>query len=308
MSGSIRFECIGAMQEIPEEGMATAPSPAPVPATRETDLLLPKHADAAVDLDEKDDDGNEDQDGSSHMFARLKQNLTKSIRNSVGDILSLRDSIGPQAIMQEISNVGNAFQDHLAEADEGKDFFLDMNWTRNLSILPSKPEIQQAVEEVEDAIIGITRQIGLSSSLRRRKTEKEETPLVDSGVASDTAASTMKTPLSAYLTLASAVIALSSIGPFLAKQKNVNGALKIVWRFQGTAMLLSPLAIRNIHVDGMPQLTILQWWTFLCASASYAVLCVAFALSINYTSVANATVLTNRYVNLSWNSSNHVFV
>jgi hypothetical protein len=294
MSGSVRFKgTFGAMQDIPEEEMAAAPSSAQVPAC-ETDRLLLNAE------DDDDDDGNEDHDGSSDMFARLKQNLTKSIRNSVGDILSLRDSIGPQAILHEISNVGHAFQDHLAEADEGKDFFLDMNLTRNLSILPSKPEIQQAVEEVEDAIMGITRQIGLSSSVRRLKTDKEETPFVASEVTSETTTST-KTPLSAYLTLASAVVALSSIGPFLAKQKNVNGAMKIVWRFQGTAMLLSPLAIRNIMVDGMPQLTILQWWTFLGASASYAVLCVAFALSINYTSVANATVLTNRYVHLNLN-------
>jgi drug/metabolite transporter (DMT)-like permease len=99
--------------------------------------------------------------------------------------------------------------------------------------------------------------------------------------------------LSAYITLTSAVVALSSIGPFLKAQKNVSGEMKIVWRFQGTAIFLFPFAIREFLISGMPSLTFAQWGTFLAAAASYAVLCVAFAQSINYTTVANATILTN---------------
>ena len=69
--------------------------------------------------------------------------------------------------------------------------------------------------------------------------------------------------------------------------------VQIVWRFQGTAILLAPFALHSIAKGGFPSLTASQWGTFFMAAASYAVLCVAFAMSIDYTTVANATILTN---------------
>jgi drug/metabolite transporter (DMT)-like permease len=36
-----------------------------------------------------------------------------------------------------------------------------------------------------------------------------------------------------------------------------------------------------------------QWLTFMAAAGSYAVLCVAFAMSVNYITVSDATILTN---------------
>jgi drug/metabolite transporter (DMT)-like permease len=69
--------------------------------------------------------------------------------------------------------------------------------------------------------------------------------------------------------------------------------MKIVWRFQGTAVFLAPLAIRELILLGIPHLTGAQWGTFLMSAASYSVLCASFSMSINYTSVANATILTN---------------
>ena len=154
-----------------------------------------------------------------------------------------------------------------------------MTLTKNLSILPSRPEIEQTVEEVADGLRALKRSVSSADTIPDHisadDTEKENVPM------------------SAYLTLGSAVCSLSSIGPFLAKQKNVDACLKIVWRFQGTAILLAPLAFRSLYVDGAPQLTGTQWGTFFLSSASYAVLCVGFAMSINYTTVANATILTN---------------
>lgn len=58
-------------------------------------------------------------------------------------------------------------------------------------------------------------------------------------------------------------------------------------------MLLSPFFLRSLYNDGIPRLTLVQWVTFVAAAASYAVLCVAFAISVNYISVADATILTN---------------
>ena len=57
--------------------------------------------------------------------------------------------------------------------------------------------------------------------------------------------------------------------------------------------MLSPFFLRSLWTDGLPRLSVLQWITFVAAAASYAVLCVAFAMSVNYITVADATILTN---------------
>jgi len=184
-------------------------------------------------------------------------------------------------IRKELQCIKDALGGHLHEADDNEDFFLEMNLTKNLSILPEKKEIQEVVREMNDAFKS-AEQIHLEQEARARQRIMEEKREEPEAV-----------PLSAYITLATAVVALSSIGPFLAAQKNVSGELKIVWRFQGTAILLFPFAIREFYVSGVPPLTLAQSGAFLMAAASYATLCVAFAQSINYTTVANATILTN---------------
>jgi len=193
------------------------------------------------------------------------------------------------ASVNAITEVKEAFQDQLEEALEGDDFFLSMALTKNLSILPCKQELTQAVEEIEEDLASML------SSFRStlRGGESVRPPAAVKTTEDEEEDFEKSPPLKAYLTLGSAVCALSSIGPCLAKQIDVDATLKIVWRFQGTVVLLSPLAIHSIAVDGIPKLTLAQWLTFLMAAASYAVLCVAFAMSINYTTVANATILTN---------------
>lgn len=102
-------------------------------------------------------------------------------------------------------------------------------------------------------------------------------------------------PTHAYVTLATAVIALSSIGPSLDLQHGVAPILKIFWRMTGTWMTLSPIAIHSIYKDGWPKVGNPQILTFLCASVCYAVMCVAFVLSLEYTSVGNAVIFSNTH-------------
>ena len=103
-----------------------------------------------------------------------------------------------------------------------------------------------------------------------------------------------KIPVHAYITLLTAVTALSSIGPFLDRLDGVPAPLRIVWRQQGTAFVLWPFAVRSIFVkDGPPKLSTAQWCTFLLASFSYCVLTVAFSMSVDYTTVNDAAILTN---------------
>ena len=250
-----------------------------MPST-ETDGLLRKGRSAHQNGD--DDQPLEDPDfpdEATTVFARMKA--------AVVDLSASTRIAGREAIQQEVSNVKDAWNDHLMEINDGEgDFFLTMSLTKNFSLLPSKPEIVQAEEEIVDAVMSLRRKFSAVAGMDTTSTA-EMAPIVEDE--NPEAAP----PLSAYLVLGLAVCALSSIGPFLAKQENVNPCLKIVWRFQGTAILLAPLAIRSGLVDGWPKLTPAQWINFVCASASYAVLCVAFAMSINYTTVSNATILTN---------------
>jgi len=251
----------------------------------ETDaLLLPSTAEGdEYGLEWEEEEHEPEEDPSQHeeatsVYARMKQ----AVESSSDMTQSARE-----ALSVEYHHVQAALVDHLQEAnDEGiRDFVLTMGLTKNLSLLPSKPEVVQAAEEMEDAVVSLRRRMSVSLPA---VSESEQPSSPEKKEASG------PVPLSAYLTLASAVTALSSIGPFLAKQQGVDATMKIVWRFQGTAVLLAPLALHSVLADtGWPRLTYAQWGTFVTAAASYAVLCVAFAMSINYTTVANATILTN---------------
>lgn len=238
--------------------------------------MIAHETDALVQHDDEEDppEATHDDELSAKMFGRMKTAVQTSWRaNAPGE-----------AIVTEYKHVKDAAMDHLDEVLEGDDFFLTMSLTKNLSLLPSRPEVNQLVEEIQEDFGSLRRNLSLLPSSRRQqaapKVEEEEDPEASP-------------PLSAYLILGSAVCALSSIGPFLAKQVDVDATMKIVWRFQGTGFLLAPFAIHSMIVDGIPRLTIAQWFTFFMAAASYAVLCVAFAMAIDYTTVANATILTN---------------
>ena len=115
----------------------------------------------------------------------------------------------------------------------------------------------------------------------------------DTSLPSTEKAKSRKIPIHAYIILLTAVTALSSIGPFLDRLDGVPAPLRIVWRQQGTALVLWPFALRSLVKDGPPKLSLAQWCTFLLASFSYCVLTVAFSMSVDYTTVNDAAILTN---------------
>ena len=53
--------------------------------------------------------------------------------------------------------------------------------------------------------------------------------------------------------------------------------MKVVWRFQGTAVFLARFAIKELATSGIPPLSIAQWMTFLMADGYYSVLYLEFA-------------------------------
>lgn len=121
-----------------------------------------------------------------------------------------------------------------------------------------------------------------------------EKPLLPKTV-SDTSSADSGIPTHAYVTLATAVIALSSIGPSLDLQHGVSPMLKIYWRMSGTWAVLLPMAALSIARDGWPKLTRQQAFTFLSASFCYSIMCVGFVLSLEYTSVGNAVIFSNTH-------------
>lgn len=102
-------------------------------------------------------------------------------------------------------------------------------------------------------------------------------------------------PTHAYVTLATAVIALSSVGPSLDLQHGVAPVLKIYWRMTGTWMTLLPVFCYNTYQNGLPKLSRHQALAFLSASFCYAVMCIGFVLSLEYTSVGNAVIFSNTH-------------
>ena len=230
---------------------------------------------------------------TDHLLATSSGN--DHTNDSTGSFATLEsdDSVDTYPRNKQPSNalteLKDAWQVTLQETDEA-DIFLSMGLTKAASVLPSKPEVVQAVEEVEEALAAVPGTPSVSLVPDTVRTPQISTQLVVTAPRT----SSKRVPLHAFLTLGSAVCALSSIGPFLAKQQNVSPSLKIVWRFQGTALLLAPFFLRSLWTSGgWPQLTVVQWLTFLAAAASYAVLCVAFAMSVNYITVSDATILTN---------------
>ena len=160
---------------------------------KKNDRKMAKETDRLLENDI--DDGE-----SAGMFARMKQHLSNSLRSTDTGVA--------------YREIKDALVDHLEEANEGDDFFLTMTLTKNLSLLPSKPEVEQMVDEAKMIITSIRRNLSTRSVPVRPESPEEEDP-------------ERAPPLSAYLTLGSAVCALSSIGPFLAKQLDVDATMKV---------------------------------------------------------------------------------
>eukprot|EP00977_Amphora_coffeiformis_P011154 scaffold2667_cov237-Amphora_coffeaeformis.AAC.3 len=142
--------------------------------------------------------------------------LTTSLRN-VG-----------AALAQEYQNVKNALVDAMEDTEDTSVVFMSMGLTKAASILPSKPEVVQTMEELEDSL-----SIRGGTPLRWVPNSVRNTPASSLGGRRTPAAlvktkpPTVRAPWQAYLTLGMAVCALSSIGPFLARQKNVSPSLKV---------------------------------------------------------------------------------
>jgi len=120
----------------------------------------------------------------------------------------------------------------------------------------------------------------------------ERTPMHYSAAAASTVSSP---PWHAYVQLASAVLSLSAIGPFLNRQgDDVDGTLKIFWRSTASSIVLLPFVAHTIARDGLPwQMSKSAWLCLVLAAAHYAATCVFFEWALERTSVGNALIVSN---------------
>jgi len=286
----------------------------------ESDPLLGEKEQEAVATEDKNDsveaaEDDDDDDGLSHaettatrlsIIAENAEEFFEEVADFAHDIVdTVQEYAGEakeavielsgdvkEAVVEELHEIADAFIEELHEADEEEDkyFFLEMNLTRNLSLLP---------EDMIDSSHLIPSKMPLPDpDAVHPETSIEEgkvlVPVAIEGEEKKPAVVEVETtPLSAYLLLATAVLSLSSIGPLLDFQEGVAQTMKVYWRTGATALVLLPFALNSIYRDGFPRLNYSQWVMLLLTAGSYAALCVFFVWSLKYTAVGNAIILSN---------------
>jgi drug/metabolite transporter (DMT)-like permease len=189
-----------------------------------------------------------------------------------------------ESVVESYHDVTDALVQEMSETDYGDNFFLEMSLARNLSILPT--------DIVSVAQTDLATAVAPTAEQEEDRDEEQELTVPHAKVEAEPE-QVVTTPLSAYLMLASAVLALSAIGPLLELQVGCTPTMKIAWRMSATAMLLFPFAVYSVRQSGLPHLSCSQWTILVLAAASYATMCVGFVLALQYTSVGNAVILSN---------------
>lgn len=180
-------------------------------------------------------------------------NLSNSMRNLLTNLEPIREDL-----VENVSLVRHTFVHELDRMDQGETGFLDMSLTRSLSIIPD--DIDTLVEET-----GIRVQEELATG----------------------------PPVVQYAALLSAVVAISSNATALHMLEGVQAPMKLFWRMTASYMVLSLFAIRTVHRDGLPQLSVGMGVTFLAAVTCYTVQGLLFMKALDYTAISNVLIFAN---------------
>lgn len=197
----------------------------------------------------------------------------------------------------EVEEVKEVAALNLEQADEDNLFTMDMALTRTLSILPNdiaqvaavvQHQVQDENITAVEAIANLPDQLDGHDAASVVEDPPEPIALSDGG-----------TPLIAFLILAMTVVGLSSVGPILDLQSGCTPLMKIVWRQNGTVLLLLPLVIsdairsRRSGTSGTEKLTCAQWTNFGFTIFAYAAANICFVQALEYTAVGNAVIFAN---------------
>jgi drug/metabolite transporter (DMT)-like permease len=203
-------------------------------------------------------------------------------KSSIGYMLeTVAEGFQTEALM-----VRQAWEQELEDGELGKRYFLDMNLTRSLCVLPE--DIQEfAMESVGRQSISRSTRLALEQEeLLGREAPQIPPP--------SPAAS-----LGSYLALLSAVLAVSSNGTALAMLHDVHPALKLFWRMTAVAAVLSFFALKTMtkryRQEGQffPLLTLSQWLTFVSAAVCFFLHTLLLFTALTFTSIGNAVTGAN---------------
>ena len=228
--------------------------------------------------------------GAKKSQSKTRPTLARSANNNVGGSLSqiyssVSGSIshGLAVIKEDVEEaaeeVKDAFINELQQADDGRTYFLDTNLTRALSALPE--ELGEFVEEAT----GIEVELGKEQSVAKPDIEQPSAEVVKEVPAS------MAWP---FISLLTAVFAVSSNGSALALLRGVAPPLKLYWRMTTTGGFLSIFALRTlIHAEQRPKLNRSQWLTFASAVVCFSFQTLLFFVALDYTAIGNAVIYAN---------------
>mmetsp|Transcript_26722 Transcript_26722/g.58577 ORF Transcript_26722/g.58577 Transcript_26722/m.58577 type:complete len:518 (+) Transcript_26722:419-1972(+) len=226
-------------------------------------------------IDNGNDNGNDnDNDNEDHKHEHIHIHKHGHGHENVCEEMEGLPSI-IEGVVEEFHDITEAAFDEIHKADEDENYMIEMGLTRNLSILhddvvEASGVLQGGSEDQNDI----------------------ETGCGDTG--GEPSVAEVIIPLGAYLLLFSAIVAMSTVGPLLQLQDDTTATMKVLWRMVGTSILLAPLAFVDVcYHSGMPKLTSPQWFTFFLSTFWFVVMAIGFCLSLDYTSVGNAVILSN---------------
>ena len=286
----------------------------------EEDPLLPianKDDEDTASGSSMDDASNGDANNDNNGFVEAILETAEQVQEAFSEKLEemqervevIQEAVAEKAteiqeeIAEEVEDVKDSALSNLEQADDDGLFTMDMALTHTLSILPNDiaqvaAVVQHQVEDEQDmspmeSIVNITDQ------MNGQDATVEEAP--------EPKSSSSLTPL-AFVTLGMTVVGLSSVGPILDLQGGCSPLMKIVWRQNGTCLMLLPLILldtwrsrsrssrNNNSGSGFPPskgLTCAQLTGFGCTIAAYAAANICFVQSLEYTSVGNAVIFAN---------------
>lgn len=189
-----------------------------------------------------------------------------------------------ESVVEEFNDITEAVLEELHKADEDVNYMIEMGLTRNFSLLH---------DDVVEASGVLHSTEKLSDSPKDGGYDNIDDIELGNGTKKTETTSSSSIPLSAYVLLLSAIVAMSTIGPLLQLQDDATTTMKVVWRMVGTSFLLLPFATIDVYHYGIPKLTTPQCVTFLISTLCYDVLSLGFCLSLDFTAVGNAVILSN---------------
>lgn len=235
---------------------------------------------------------NDDEEGGGLMETIVEnvQHTVETIQDAAQETVEhVQDAMQEAAqdfredFQTEVKELADVVEEQLHEVDEDELPVLDMALVRQLSLLPSDiVQVAAAIPETDEV------PLRESQALMPGEDQTDLEHHVHLPVNEPTAATS--TPIMAYVILALATYGLSSGGPLLAFQHGCSPLMKVVWRQNGTVLILVPFLYGDLKNNGWPmsKLSCPQWSAFLFASAAYASANVCFVQALEYTTVGNA--------------------